>query len=227
MSDEIAAKAIVKELDYLPLAIEQAAALLQLGRFTLNNFILGYQQHYHRLANEKLPRGLLKYEKSLCLFTLIELLHSTIQDESPHAAALLTLLSFLGPWRFPLAMFRPSFQSEHMQILDAVVMRLDNAHLKAIITDGILLSLAVSHLSNACLVKNSGNRESPESVSVHKVVCQWVFENTAEKEQWALAAALTFSVYSLVSQETYVPFLPCRMQHLVMTKVLLEYCFPD
>ncbi|KAH8881765.1 TPR-like protein [Thozetella sp. PMI_491] len=201
MPDENAARAIAKELDHLPLAIEHAAALVRLNRFTLDTFLLGYRQHYHRLANEKLPRGLLTYEKSLCLFTLIEMLHSTIQEESPEAAALLTLLAFLGPWRFPLDMFRPSFHSDHYLILDAVVMRLDNLHLKAILTDDIALSLALSHLSDACMVKSTSNRASPESVSAHNIICQWVFETTAEKGQWALAAALTLSTFSLTFQE--------------------------
>ncbi len=85
------AKAIVKELDHLPLPIEHAAALIQLNRFSLENFLSGYQQHYQRLSAERIPKGLLKYEKSLSLFTLIEMLYSTIQKEYPEAAALLNL----------------------------------------------------------------------------------------------------------------------------------------
>lgn len=227
MSDEIATKGIVKELDHLPLAIEHAAALLQRNRLTLNTFVLGYRQHYHRLAKEKLPRGLLKYERCLCLFTLVEMLYSTIQEESPEAAALLTLLAFLGPWRFPLNMFRLSLKDDYEQIHNAVIMRLDNVHLKAILTDKFSLSLALGHLSDACLVKNIGNQVFPESISAHNITCQWIFETTVEKEQWVLAAALVLSVYSVTSQEEYGLFLIYRKQYPVVTKVLVEYYFPN
>ncbi|PWI64506.1 hypothetical protein PCL_09587 [Purpureocillium lilacinum] len=208
--DEIAAKAIAKELDYLPLAIEYAAALVQGNRFSLKTFKSGYQQHYQRLAKETLPKGLVKYEKSVCLFTLIGMLYSTVQEKSPDAAALLTLLAFLGPWRFPLALFRPSLQGSHGRTHDTLVMRLDNTHLKAILTDDILLSLAVSHLSDTCLVKTTGNPMTVESVSVHNIVCQWIFETTAEKDQWILAAAAQLSAHALVSQKNFRGILfPC------------------
>jgi hypothetical protein len=203
MPDEINAKAIVKELDYLPLAIEHAAGLLRLNRFTLSTFVQGYRQHYHRITNEKLPKGLFKYEKSLCLFTLIKMLHSTIQEESPEAAALLTLLGFLGQWQFTLNMFRENVQSDEKKNYEAVINRLENTHLNTVLIDDFLLSLAISHLSNACLIKNTGKRVSSKSVSVHNIICQWIFETTAEKEQWVLAAALILSAHTLISQEMY------------------------
>ena len=193
------AKAIVKELDHLPLPIEHAAALIQLNRFTLENFLSGYQQHYQRLSAERIPKGLFKYEKSLSLFTLIEMLYSTIQEESPEAAALLTLLAFLGPWRFNLAIFRRSDLEERPP--DVTLASFDNAHLKAVLTNNISLLLAISHLRDTCLVKTFGNAMSPESISVHNIICQWVFETTPEKEPWILAAAATLSAGARLSQE--------------------------
>ncbi|KAH6640994.1 P-loop containing nucleoside triphosphate hydrolase protein [Chaetomium tenue] len=172
-------EAIVKELDYLPLPIEHAAALIQLNRFSLESFLSGYRQHYQRLSAERIPKGLLKYEKSLSLFTLIEMLYSTIQEESPEAAALLTLLAFLGPWSFNLAILRLSDREERP--LDVTLASFDSAHLKAVLTNNISLLLAISHLRDACL---------------------WVFEATPEKEPWILAAAATLSAGALLSQES-------------------------
>lgn len=192
-------KAIVKELDCLPLPIEHAAALIQPNRFLLKNFLSGYRQHYQRLSAERIPKGLLKYEKSLSLFTLIEMLYSTIQEESPEAAALLTLLAFLAPWRFNLVIFRLSDREERP--LDATLASFDNAHLKAVLTNNISFLLAINHLRGACLVKTFGDAVSPESISVHNIFCQFVIEATPEKEPWILAAAATLSAGALLSQE--------------------------
>ncbi|KAH6634743.1 hypothetical protein B0J18DRAFT_406351 [Chaetomium sp. MPI-SDFR-AT-0129] len=200
--DEDLVKAIVKELDHLPLPIEHAAALIQLNRFTLENFLDGYQQHYRRLSAERVPKGLLKYEKGISVFTLIELLYSTIREESPEAAALLTLLAFLGPWRFNLAMFqRPD--TEEIPT-NSPLASFDNSHLKAVLTNNISLLLAVSHLRDACLVKAFGDARSPESISVHNIICQWLFEAVSEKEPWILAAAETLSASACLSQESLV-----------------------
>ncbi|EAQ86438.1 hypothetical protein CHGG_07691 [Chaetomium globosum CBS 148.51] len=168
-------EAIVKELDCLPLPIEHAAALIQLNRFSLKNFLSGYRQHYQRLSAERIPKGLLKYEKSLSLFTLIEMLYSTIQEVSPEAAALLTLLAFLGPWRFNLVIFRLSDREERP--LDATLASFDNAHLKAVLTNNISFLLAIS-------------------------IFVFVIEATPEKEPWILAAAATLSAGALLSQES-------------------------
>ena len=169
---------------------------MQLKRFTLDNFVSGYQQHYQRLSTEKIPRGLLKYEKSMTLFTLIEMLFSAVQEESPEAAALLTLLAFLGPWRFPLAIFRVSAAEEHRHTA-----ALADDRLRAVLMNNTALSLAVSHLRDACLVKTFGDSTSPESVSVHNIICQWIFETTADKESWVPAAAATVTAGIRRSQE--------------------------
>ncbi len=190
MSDENVA-AIVKELDHLPLPIEHAAALVQLNRFTLDNFVAGYQQRYQRVSAEKIPRGLLQYEKSTSLFTLIEMLYSAIQEESPEAAALLTLLAFLGPWRFDLTTFQLSDLEKRLP--GATLTRFDYNHLTEVLTDNVLLLLAVSHLRDICLVKTVGSAMPPEAVSVHNIICQWVFETTVEKEPWILASAAVVS----------------------------------
>lgn len=64
-----------------------------------------------------------------------------------------------------------------------------------------LLSLATSHLRDACLVKSFANTTFAESVSVHNIICQWVTETTAEKEQWVLAAATILTASIRLSQE--------------------------
>lgn len=184
-------KAIVEELDYLPLPIENAAALIQLNRITLENFLSGYQQHYRRLSAERIPKALLKYEKGYSLFTLIEQLYSTIQQESPEAAALLTLLAFLGPWPFNLAMFRLSDPEEFPP--DVMFASSASAHLKAVLTNNISLHLAISHLRDACLFKTFGNATFPEFILVPNIICQRVVEATPEKEPWILAAAVTLT----------------------------------
>ncbi|KAK4031373.1 hypothetical protein C8A01DRAFT_21392, partial [Parachaetomium inaequale] len=191
--------AIVKELDHLPLPIEYAAALVQLNRFTLENFVAGYQQRYQRVSAQSIPRGLLHYEKSRSLFTLVEMLYSAIQEESPEAAALLTLLAFLGPWRFDLATFQLSDLEKRLP--GVTLVSFGNDHLLAVLTDNFSLDLAVSHLRNTCLVKPVSNATSPDAVSVHNIICQWVFETTAEKELWILAAAATVSASVRLSQE--------------------------
>jgi len=187
------------------LAIEHAAALVRLRRFTLNNFISEYREHYKRLTDEKIPRGFIRYERSHSLFALLGILHSTMQEESPEAAALLKFLAFIGPWRAPASMLNLSDQYYDKGAIDHILRHCTNEDLKAVLTDDAARSLAIGHLSDACLIKIIGDPVSFDFMTVHNLICQWTVETASPKEQWVLTAASVLTSYVLQSQDRYGP----------------------
>lgn len=174
----------------------------------MTNFVLEYRRHYKRVTDEKLPKGLLKYEKSCSLFTLIDILYSTMRQKSPEATTLSTLLAFMGSWRFPLVIMRPPYPVNHEYAHD--LMWSANPYLDAVLTDESSLKRAVSHLSNACLIRTINSPASSESVTMHNIICQWIVETVVEKDQWILLAASRLSTYTLLSQERHAPVDPHR-----------------
>src|SRR5271169_5723379 len=89
------APAIVKDLNGLPLAIEQAGILLGKGIVSFSNFIADYREHYRLLMDNYPRRGLLSYDKERSIMTVFNMLYSFIKKRSPEAAALLTFIAIL------------------------------------------------------------------------------------------------------------------------------------
>jgi len=93
-SESVQAAQIIKELGYLPLAIEQAAAYVRevVGDFT--TFLDDYKKN-HRDVHEWVPRGNRLYPHSIATTWFMSF--SVVRKEHPQAAELFQILSFLNP----------------------------------------------------------------------------------------------------------------------------------
>jgi|SRR5882762_7289493 len=84
---------IVKELDCLPLAVDQAAAYVAARQLDIVRYLPRYKQRFMGVMGEK-PRGKRNYKASV--ITTWEISFAAVQQENPQAAELLTTCSFLN-----------------------------------------------------------------------------------------------------------------------------------
>lgn len=84
---------IVKELDCLPLAIDQAAAYIAACQIDIAHYLPRYKLQFAEVMGKK-PRGKRNYEASV--LTTWEISFASVRQENPQAAELLTTCSFLN-----------------------------------------------------------------------------------------------------------------------------------
>lgn len=190
--DSKTATTIVKELNGLPLAIEQAGTLLK-KVFSFSEFLAAYRAHYCLLMDEYPSRGILSYDKERSITAVFDILYRSIQKRNPEAAAVLTFVAILGPWQIPMSLME-KFQldmGEYENAPDEETKLLQRA-----LSDRTILRLALNYLADLCLVKLTRNRAlSCQSFSLHKAVCEWCVEVTAHKKQyWIIQATHALAV---------------------------------
>jgi len=192
----------VNELHGLPLAIEQASVLLETV-FSLSDFITAYRAHYRRLMEEAPQRGLLSYDRHRSIITVFNILHCSIKEKSPEAAALLIFIAILGPWRIPMTLMK-QFQVNATQFHNPTDE--DTKALIRALTDPSILLLALNDLANVCLLKLRRNRTLLcQAFSLHRAICQWCIEMAAsEKQEWIVRAAHGLAAAILCPTKGYV-----------------------
>jgi hypothetical protein len=84
---------IVKELECLPLAVDQAAAYIAALQLPITHYLPRYRKQFAKIAGHK-PRGRRNYKESV--LTTWETSFAAVQQENPEAAELLTMCSFLN-----------------------------------------------------------------------------------------------------------------------------------
>lgn len=187
----------MKTIHGLPLAIEHAGALLQ-STYSLSEFLQDYRTHYGRVMMN-LPESA-AYDKQRSIIAVFDMLFKTIKKQNCEAAALLTFISILGPWKVPMALMSyftvniPQHNSSHE----------DDRALSRVLSDGTALRLALDKLNKSCVVKLERNAaRSCESFSLHRAICDWcVNELDHEKRGWMFQAALGLLAGTLSSSET-------------------------
>lgn len=184
-SDSRIAATIVQELHGLPLAIEQAGALLK-SVFSLSEFLDAYRAQY-RLVMDRYPEGA-SYDKKRTIATVFDMLYESIKARNPDAAAILTFVGILGPWQIPMNLMK-QFQlhvADYHNPADS-----DTVALKNVLSDPITLRLALDELNKACLVLlKRDSSGSCEGFSLHRAICEWCVEVAASgKKDWIIQAA--------------------------------------
>ena len=91
--DADGAEALAKALGFLPLALEQAAAVIEHTGASYASYLKRFETHWAEL----LRRGRLSADHPDSLAMTLELTFRQVADESPHAVSLLHLCSFLAP----------------------------------------------------------------------------------------------------------------------------------
>ncbi|KAI0834740.1 P-loop containing nucleoside triphosphate hydrolase protein [Hypoxylon sp. FL0890] len=186
--DSEKATAIVKELNGLPLALEQAGILLRRKVVQWDNFIEEYHTQYNMLMGHPPKAGEVQHDKTRSMYTILSMLYSFVKEQSPTAAAMIRLLAVIGPTQVPISLLLdisqfnplvPSADPEFQSLRDSL-------------NSGTVFRLHLSLLEDLCLIKiRPASGRSAESVLLHRSICQWIIKApAARKDQWIIFAAL-------------------------------------
>lgn len=104
--------AIVKELSGIPLALEQAGALIRDGEFSFSHFHSVYKTGYRRLMENHPQDGFWSYDKNRVIMTILDMTYNSVK-RNPEHAALLDFIGVLGSWQIPISLI------EGFQLTDA------------------------------------------------------------------------------------------------------------
>ncbi|MDA1303402.1 MAG: FxSxx-COOH system tetratricopeptide repeat protein [Nitrospirae bacterium] len=151
---------LAKELGYLPLALEQAAAYIKETRITTSKYVeLAEKQKVELLKQGKKPSG---YEATV--FTTWNLSFQKIQEEDQAASDLLKAFAFLAPDDIPLALFL----GKHEDLPPS---------LQELGENELVLNQSLGILLKYSLVERQG-----DDVFLHRLV-QAVLKNQMDKEE--------------------------------------------
>ena len=89
------ARRIVQKLGYLPLAIDQAGAYLNILSKPLHTFLPLFESNFKTVLGKKPPKAVWQYGEKTVITTW-EISFQAIQDQDPQAAQLLLLCSFIS-----------------------------------------------------------------------------------------------------------------------------------
>lgn len=162
---------LAHELDYLPLALEQAGAYIYKMQSSFQNYLSGYRKRGVKLLkNMKSVAG--KYPKSV--LTTWSLNFKQVRQISPAAADLLHVSAFLYPDRVPLEIIT-SGAGELGSELSEVLADIE--------TDPLILNELLQPLTQYSLIY----RNPSETFDIHRLV-QAVIRETmgdSERKEWA------------------------------------------
>ncbi|KAI1411906.1 P-loop containing nucleoside triphosphate hydrolase protein [Hypoxylon sp. FL1857] len=182
------ATAIVKELNGLPLALEQAGILLRRKVVNLDNFIEEYHVQYNTLMEHTPKAGEVQHDKTRSMYTILSMLYSFVKHQSRTAAAILRLLAIIGPTQVPISILLgiSRFNSPVLNADPEFRSLQDSSNADS------MFRLRLNLLEDMCLIKRRPvSEKSPELVSLHRAICQWVVKAPTErKDEWILFTAL-------------------------------------
>ena len=93
---------VIKELSGIPLALEQAGALIRYGDFTFASFLDTYRKEYRRLMTDHPGDGLWSSDiKNRTIITVLDMAYHSLQNIGH--ASLLIFIGVLGLWQIPLS----------------------------------------------------------------------------------------------------------------------------
>uniref|UniRef100_A0A8H7N7Y5 PNPLA domain-containing protein n=1 Tax=Bionectria ochroleuca TaxID=29856 RepID=A0A8H7N7Y5_BIOOC len=173
--DETAAKAIIKELSGIPLALEQAGGLISNGEFTFSQFLTSYKTNYKSLMSIRPEKAMWAYEKSRVIITVIDMAIKSLGPDIKYVS-LLTMIAIVGPG---------SLMSDEMKGLHNVLQ------------DHGFLRLALRRLASFSLVRIKEENGQLKSLFLHRIICQWVLET--EMIRWK-QDCIVFVSYNLAAQ---------------------------
>ena len=190
------AAGIVKAVDGIPLAIEQAGAVLQEG-VAIDEFLSFYGTQYRKIMEHALGKSFSNYEKGNSIFKTFEMLYEKLTMNSLDAANVLTLCSFFGA--------RPVLLQTITQFRTLKLSKPDQSYSSSSISrkgpQHWLLDLlkreldfrqAIMRLEKLCLAKvRKDAKGSIFSWSIHNSICQWRLQTLepSERSEWALLVA--------------------------------------
>jgi tetratricopeptide (TPR) repeat protein len=167
-TDETSARELAKELDYLPLALEQAAAFIDASSCTISHYVTLFRTR----QQEMLKRGEVSTDYPATVSTTWEMAFQQVEQKSPAAAALMKLCAFFAPDDISLEMITAGAKYLPEPLQTAA-------------TDTLALDEAVEALLTYSLVERKN-----ESLFLHRLVQAVTRHRMSEEEfkSWAEAA---------------------------------------
>ena len=168
-ADAAAAGELARELDYLPLALEQAAAYIDSAGQTFAGYLTIFREHPVEVFKHSEPGT----DYPATVATTWELSFQRLAKESLAGAALLQLCAFFAPDHIPRDMIAAG--AEHLP-----------EPLRAAVGDALTFDDAVSGIRRYSLL----DTDSEANLSVHRLVQAVIRDRLDEpgRQQWAEAA---------------------------------------
>lgn len=161
--ERAAAEVLAKELDGLPLALEQAAAFIVTNRAPIADYLISYQKHRLRLLNRSQP---IMGDYPATVATTWHMNFEQIKS-SPASVALLRFVAFMAPDAIPI------------ELITAGAEHFDNKLARALAgvdRDPLVLSTVLEPLLRYSLIRRDIDQRT---VSVHRMV-QEVIKDSLE-----------------------------------------------
>ena len=198
----------MKELSGIPLALEQAGALIRDGEFSFSNFYSAYKTEYRRLMENDPQEGTWSYDKNRSILTILDMTYSAIARKPEHAA-LLDFIGVLGSWQIPISLIE-GFQLTSIDSPSPI--EEDLTMLNFFFRNPGFLRLALHRLARLCVIKLKEEGGHIKSFMIHKVICQWCVDNvvTTHKQIYIIQAAYGLAKQIFVPVATNHPVLDVR-----------------
>ncbi|KAK6213149.1 Ankyrin repeat domain-containing protein 50 [Colletotrichum tabaci] len=180
--DRMIAREIGKELSGMPLAVEQAGALIRDGEFSFADFLAAYKTEYTRLMENFTPS-----DESRVFTTILDMTYRSV-EKNPQHLALLNLIGVLGPWQIPLNLLE-GFSFTGTDSSDRLSD--DIKALQSLLGHPNFLRAALRRLATLCVITLREEAGSVVGVMIHRVMCQWCLKKVTEagKQDLILQAA--------------------------------------
>ena len=178
MDAEASARKLAQALGDLPLALEQAAALIQLTRITFGDYLRMFEALWAELLVQRRPGG--EYPDSVAMTWELSLRQA--EQENPSALRLLNLLAFLSPDGIGRALLAENFQ--HLP-----------EDLSLTVADHLAMERAISCLADLSLIKVHVDPDATLAersvISLHRLVAALARDRLSEDDRrfWASVAA--------------------------------------
>ena len=185
---------IIKAMGGVPLAIEQARAMVKKG-MPMQDFLGHYETQYQRVMEHKPPKSAWDYEKNLSLISIFNMLLTRLGKDSD-AENILAFASCFGPRQIAVNLLcqarQPSGSTKSRRPSQSALEDSPMTWLNYIGHDRLAFQLATSHLESLCLLKTKTDSDgAPVSIALHDSISRWRFETlkSDKRERWIIAAA--------------------------------------
>ena len=190
--DLAAAEAIVLEVDFLPLALDQAGAYIEEVGCSLSEYLALYRAHRKELL---LRRGYLSTDHPEPVATTWSLSFEKVEQANPAAADLLRLCSFLEPDTIPEELIVKG--SAHFSMA-----------LQRIAKDLFLLNEAIEELRKFSLIQRS---PQTRTLRIHRLVQAVLQQTMTSEEQHRLAEQVVRATNMVFPEQIDIAIWPdCR-----------------
>jgi tetratricopeptide (TPR) repeat protein len=186
LDSEQAARKLAQALGDLPLALEQAGALIQQTRISFGDYLKRFESHWAEMLAQQRPGG--DYPDSVAMTWELSL--RQVEGQNPASISVLNLLAFLSPDGVPRRLLSDNFQSLP-------------EGLSALMADRLSFDQALGALLQYSLVETN-DQNAKQVITLHRLVAALARDRLSDDERrvWAsVAARLVASVFKFDSSD--------------------------